>query len=144
MGFARLSWCQVSAWPEGQLQNPWDAPVSRQPKTKGASGWIWCSGSSWQTPAEPRESIKCSGLGCQRVPGCPGCPLLKGHSGALLSSDEAKEMEGNCPCGQDSSDSRSQREFGGSLPPPAAACVRQAGATLCSARWRGWRNSLPC
>lgn len=136
MGFACLSQCQVSAPPEGQLQNPWDAPGSHQPKHKGASGWNWSSGSSWQTPAEPRESIKCSGLGCQHVPGCPGCPLLKGHSGVLQCSDKTKEEEGNCPCGQDSSNSRSQRKFRESLLPPAAACVRQAGAILGVSRGR--------
>lgn len=130
MGFSCLSWCQVSALPEGQLQNPWDAPGSHQPKHKGVSGWNWCSGSSWQTPAELREGIKGSGLRCQHVPGCPGCPLLKGHSGALLCSDKAREVEGDCPCGQDSSDSRSQREFRESLLPPAAACVWQAGVIL--------------
>ena len=34
---------------------------------------------------------QCSRLGCQHVPGCPGCPLLKGCSFVSQYSDKTKE-----------------------------------------------------
>lgn len=67
---------------------------------------------------------------CARVPWLS--PAQRSLSGVLLCSDKAKEAEGNCPCGQESCDSRSQRELGD------LCCLQQLPA--CAGRER---SALP-
>lgn len=37
------------------------------------------------------QASQCSHLGCQHMPECPGCPLLKGYSSISQYSDKMKE-----------------------------------------------------
>lgn len=122
MGFACLSQYQISALPEGQLQNP--LGCSRLPPTQ-SQRCLWLELVLWGLTANPRGAQGEHQVFWPWVPACARVPRVSPAPRCDPCSDKAKEVEGSCPCGQDSSGSRRQRESRESVLPAGAACVRQ-------------------